>query len=158
MGKFPVSVSNPGFYHWLYACGSEMIDGKKYIIVKNSWGGQCGDKGYQWLSEDFFKMGNCFACVTLVYNTKPQDGFRHTFNVNLQRGQAGDEVKALQAVLRLEGLFKYPIDTGVYGPVTQESVYKFQVKYNLAPMTRWLYKGFYCGAITRGKLNELYGT
>lgn len=154
--KFPASVQNPGFNHWLYACGAEMIDGKKYIIVKNSWG-NVGENGYQWLSEDFFIMSNCFGAITLVYNTKPQDGFKHTFNINLQRGQAGDEIKALQAVLRLEGLFTYPIDTGSFGEITQKAVYDFQVKYNLAPATRWLYKGFYCGAITRKKLNELYG-
>jgi hypothetical protein len=158
LGVYPIS---PGatwqWRHWVYASGAIMINGKKYIKIANSWGNKIGSNGFQYLSEDWFEMGDIFEAWTIVYNTsKPEVGFKHVFNTNLERGMAGDEVTFLQKALRLEGIFKYPSDTGNYGLVTQDAVYKFQVKYNIAPFTRWLFKGFYCGPSTRNKLNELY--
>lgn len=40
--------------HWLFCVGAAMMGGKKYIKVINSWGEGVGDKGYQWISEDYF--------------------------------------------------------------------------------------------------------
>jgi len=40
--------------HWAFCVGAEMIGGKKYIKIINSWGDKIGDKGYQWISEDYF--------------------------------------------------------------------------------------------------------
>lgn len=154
---FPKPPANYTWRHWIFADSAKMINGVKYIGIINSWGENVGDKGRQWISEDYFKSGQCFEAWTCVYNTaKPETGFKYVFTNNLQRGNFGDDVKALQAVLRLEGLFKYPLDTGSYGIITQDAVYKFQIKYNITPLSRWLYKGFYCGPATLAKLTELY--
>lgn len=155
--KFPKPPKNFTWRHWLFGCGAKMIDGVKYIKVYNSWGEIAGEKGAQWIEESYFTSGHCFEARTLVYNTAhPEPGFQHNFSVNLQRGMVGEEVIFLQKALRLEGLFTYPTNTGNYGIVTQDAVYKFQQKYNIAPLTRWIYKGFYCAEATRKKLNELY--
>lgn len=155
--KFPIPpIKDFVWRHWILAVGAVMIDGKKYIKIINSWG-NVGDNGYQYLGEEYFTSGHCFEAWTAVYNTaKPEIGFKHTFNTNLTIGDKGVEVLALQKALRLEGLFKYPTDTGTYGPVTKEAVYQFQIKYNLAPFTRRLYQGIYVREITRKRLNELY--
>jgi peptidoglycan hydrolase-like protein with peptidoglycan-binding domain len=48
------------------------------------------------------------------------------------------------------------IDTGTYGVVTAASVFAFQQKYNIAPLTRWIYRGFYFGPATRAVMNSIY--
>lgn len=55
----PPSYNNPNemWGHWLVALGAKMINGVKYIKVKNSWGSEVGENGVQWLSESFF-IGN----------------------------------------------------------------------------------------------------
>ena len=155
---FPGVPTRTDWRHWIYAGGAKIINGKKYIKIINSWGNKVGEVGWQWICEEYFTSGNCFEARTLVYNVdKPINAFKHTFNLDIARGATGDEVMALQAVLRLEGLFNYPLDTGNYGIVTQDAVYKFQIKYNIAPFSRWLYRGFYCGPATRAVLNQKYG-
>lgn len=153
---FPKPPESLQWRHWLFACGAKIINGVKYIKVVNSWGNTIGEQGFQWISEFYFTSGHCFEAWTIVYNTeKPDPTFRYKFTTNLQRGMAGEEVVALQKILRQQGLFTYPTNTGNYGSVTQEAVYQFQIKYNISPLTRWMFKGFYCGPATRAKLNSL---
>jgi hypothetical protein len=132
----------------------------KLIEVVNSWGDKVGDSGYQYISEAYFTSGNCFEAWTCVYNTaKPETGFKHYFATDMQLGQSGDEILALQKILRLEGLFTYPEDTKNYGNVTRDAVYKFQKKYGIAVWWRPLTiinKGMYCSELTRKVLNQLY--
>jgi len=52
--------------HAIYLVGYGMINGKKYIKFINSWSDGWGDKGYGYLSEDYFTSGNVFALWTLV--------------------------------------------------------------------------------------------
>ncbi len=40
--------------HWLYAGKAKLINGKKYIGVKNSWGDSVGELGWQYIGEDYF--------------------------------------------------------------------------------------------------------
>jgi hypothetical protein len=153
----PQKPSRIVWRHWLFACKARLHNGIKQIGFTNSWGSNVGEQGVQWVNEDYFTSGNCFEAWTLVYNIdKPEPAFKYNFSVDLSRGMAGDEVKMLQKALRLEGLFTYPTDTGTYGIVTQDAVYKLQIKYNIAPFTRWIYKGFYFGPATRAKMNQLY--
>jgi len=52
---FPLAPQSTNFfYHALYAGKANMINGKKYIGIKNSWGDNVGQKGWQWLSEEWF--------------------------------------------------------------------------------------------------------
>ncbi len=54
LSEFPQPPKTPDWGHWIYAGRAKMINGKKYIGVLNSWGDTVGDKGWQWLSEDYF--------------------------------------------------------------------------------------------------------
>ena len=51
--KFP-QVGSMSWGHGLYAMGFIYINGKKYIIVVNSWGNGIGEGGYQFLGEEWF--------------------------------------------------------------------------------------------------------
>lgn len=56
--KFPKPPTKVEWRHALYAGKAKLIDGKKYIGIKNSWG-DIGQDGWQWLGEDYFarRMG-----------------------------------------------------------------------------------------------------
>lgn len=158
--KFPSPPHNFTWQHWLFACGAVMISGVKFIKVINSWGDKVGDNGYQYISEAFFTSGNCFEAWTCVYNeAKPEIGYKHYFGTDMKLGQSGEEIMALQKVLRIEGLFNYPVDTGNYGEITRNAVFKFQLKYGVVKWYNFIgmiNKGMYCSELTRKKLNELY--
>jgi len=56
---------------------------------------------------------------------------RRSSNV-LQKGDEGEDVRILQERLRIAGFFTGN-STGIYGPITEEAVKRFQDAYNLAP-------------------------
>lgn len=69
--SFPKPPSVGVWAHWLYASKFKIINGKKYIGVKNSWGDKTGDKGWQWLGEDYFKSGFINEGWTMQWDYKP---------------------------------------------------------------------------------------
>ncbi len=82
----------------------------------------------------------------------------HDFLIDLKYQQAGEDIKALQAALRKEGLFR-EAPTGYFGPITLQSVKLFQEKYFNDILAPWGFKkgtGF-VGYTTRMKLNQIYG-
>lgn len=56
---------------------------------------------------------------------------RHTSNF-LERGDEGEDVRILQERLRIAGFYTGN-STGIYGPITEEAVKRFQETYNLVP-------------------------
>ena len=83
----------------------------------------------------------------------------YTFNKNIEYGMTNNiDIVMLQECLKWEGLFpKEQQSTGNYYRITAQSVLAFQKKYKLINIFQELvYKGQYCHAITRKKLNELY--
>ena len=54
LGAFPEPPEKRDWGHWVYAGKAMLIGGKKFIGIKNSWGDSVGEKGWQWLSEDYF--------------------------------------------------------------------------------------------------------
>lgn len=82
----------------------------------------------------------------------------YDFLTDLKYGQKGEEIKALQVVLKREGLFRKIIN-GYFNYSTFEAVKLFQEKYQKEILAPWGLKkstGF-VGLATRTKLNELYG-
>jgi len=60
-------VKPPKYREWghaIYLGRAEIINGKKYIGLLNSWGEGVGDKGWQWLGEDY--LDYMFDLWTLV--------------------------------------------------------------------------------------------
>lgn len=69
--EFPKPPVNRAWAHWTYAGKVKMMNGKKYIGIKNSWGDKTGRNGWQWLGEDYFKNGNVWYGWTLAWDYKP---------------------------------------------------------------------------------------
>ena len=138
--------------HFLYAGKAVMLNGKKYIVVKNSWG-NVGVDGWQWLGEEWFG-GAVQQVTTMVFKTEVviPPAFRHNFKTNLTFGENNGEVKALQQALYIEKCFPDGVPfTGYFGNITANANLKFQLKYGITPTS-----ANNCGPKTRAKLNEIF--
>lgn len=156
--------------HWLYAGKAKTINGVKFIGVLNSWGTATGEQGWQWLSEEYFKtvipsiindgLGGraVWQVWTHVYNSAPPPAFTHNFATDIEFGQSGAEVVALQTALQIQGFFPSSVPaTGYYGDITRRAVLAFQIKYAVASMAELVaLNGKRVGGKTRAKLNELF--
>lgn len=155
---FPKPPTTTEWRHWVYAGKAKMINGIKYIGILNSWGSTVGDKGWQWLSEDYF-MGHVFSSWTHVFAPliiPPM--FTHNFQTNINFGDTNtSEIKFLQTALRFDGEFPITVDsTGVYGDITRRAVLAFQVKYKIISSPTDSDNGRIVGPKTRTKLNSLF--
>ncbi len=145
-------------------CGTDftMYEGKKALIVDESWGvGATLFNAQRVITEDFLKA-RCTSAMYYIYPTgstptKPQ----YNFTRQLQFGLVNDnDVKALQACLSYDG--EFPLDaqyhTGNFGNITLNAVKKFQLKYAseiLTPAGLTVPTGI-VGPNTRAKLNSLF--
>ncbi len=143
--KPPMGSSNL-WYHWVLIGKAKMIGGKKYLGFINSWGETVGEKGWQWISEDY--MNWLFSTWTMIKNTPPPPTFQYNFIKNLTFSMFGADVTALQTILKIEGFFSVPA-TGFFGLVTLAAVKKWQTKHGLKA-------DGYFGILSRTKANELY--
>lgn len=64
-------IGNPSWYHFMCVIGAKLINGKKYLIVLNSWG-NIGDGGVQYFGEEWFTSGNIIDAFTFIYDTQVQ--------------------------------------------------------------------------------------
>jgi len=149
---YPAYPQEEKWRHWIYVGKAKLINGKKYIGLLNSWGKDVGDKGWQWISDDYFKALNgsaVWSAWTMVYDTNPILKPHHTFTKLLRYGMIDSEVKQLQECLKYMGLFPQIPTTNYFGKITRDSVKKFQAK-------NALQADGIVGKITNGKLNELF--
>lgn len=71
----------------------------------------------------------------------------YKFNNNLSMGMSGEAVTRLQEILRAEGVFTYPTNTGYFGQITLIAVKDYQKKYGISPTSGFV------GPLTRAQLN-----
>lgn len=107
--------------HWLFAGKAKLINGKKHIGVLNSWG-NVGDKGWQWLPEEYFNYPLIRECWVMTYDDQLIK--KYIFTKTMRRGSRGVDVKMLQTKLGIKA-------DGIFGPATEFEVKEFQHKYNL---------------------------
>lgn len=141
-------------------------NGKKTLIIDDSWGSQYGLAGQREIDEDWFKARNFFAAypVNFVFEdqTQPQPTPtpkpRYTFTKVLSFGQKNSDIAALQDILKYEGLFPTnSASTGYYGAITAKAVLAFQKKYAVADVAELdQLAGRRVGEKTIAKLNSLY--
>jgi murein DD-endopeptidase MepM/ murein hydrolase activator NlpD len=115
-----------------------------------------GDKGTIANYQNGFK--GAVDCITDFEGYTPPQKPTHLFTRDLEFGMTNDsDVKALQDILRYEGLFASE-STGNYFTLTAQAVKKYQLKYGL--ITTWqglINQGKYCYQIPRHHLNQKYG-
>lgn len=138
--------------HWVYAGFAGMRNGKKCIGFLNSWGKDVGENGWQYIYEDYEPYIWC--AWSMVYNKKTKPTYK--FTKSLAYGQSSSDIKALQDILRFEGLFNN-VSTGYFGPVTAVAVLAFQKKYKVASDKELnSLQGKKVGPKTLAKLNLIY--
>ncbi len=129
----PTTYAN-SWNHWLYFGKLKILNGKKYFGCINSWGDDVGEKGWQWLSEDYIKtfiLGYpvIFSVWTMVAKSDviiPVPVFTRT----LKFGMSGADVRALQSLLKDHGFFTHAL-TNYFGNITLKAVLDFQVSKEL---------------------------
>lgn len=133
----PKNVDNTCWRHWVYCGKAKKVNGKKYIGFCNSWGKDVGLNGWQWISEEYFKIEFIFSVWTLVYNFP-----KFKFTKTLRFGMRDNDVKELQKRLNMPSL----LQTGFFGIITMKYVQSYQKSHQLVP------DGI-VGKLTIGKLN-----
>lgn len=171
--------------HSVTAVDFTLYQGKKALIIEDSWGKSFGLNGQRVITEDFFKARNWFAAYPINFafddQTQPQPQPspgpakpKYTFtkplvfilwdsaknqpaNFVLHKNQKSDVV-ALQDILKYEGHFPANVmSTGYYGSITAKAVYAFQVAHKVASLSELdSLRGRRVGEKTIKALNEIY--
>ena len=152
--EFPsiISTSKKQYCHGIAAVDKGLINGKKHIVIDDSWGYNKGKNGQRFLSEDWFN-DRCIAAwyfEDLVNSESVSEIDKYIFNNDLSYGMKNDEVVILQKILQQLGFFPAGQEcTGFFGGITRQAVKDFQIKYNIEPT-----EGYF-GIKTRSVLNSL---
>jgi len=145
--------ANPTLWHGVCAVQATLYNGKKAIIIDDSWGTGYGIGGKRIITEDWFKAGRVTSAgyfttfATQGQEIKPV----HTFTRQLSYGLKIDpEVVALQKCLNYLHLFPdRDYFTGNYYGITMAGVKLFQTTYGLPATGK-------ADQATINKLNELF--
>lgn len=131
-----INLSGPGTVrHSVTAVDWTLYQGKKCLIIEDSWGPNYGKGGQRIITEDFHKERNWFAAhpMSFKFETQvipPVQLFK--FTKKMKQGDQNNEVKELQLFLQKSGF--YPANssaTGYFGAVTKKAVVAFQLAHNL---------------------------
>jgi hypothetical protein len=87
---FPKPPTKTAWAHWLFVSGATMINGKKYLKVKNSWGDEVGASGCQYIGEDYFQAYKVWNGWTMPFN-----------KANLVAKLKGEQLSLMKQLLNL---------------------------------------------------------
>lgn len=138
----PPQINQPVWAHFMYFGKVAIRNGVKAIGGLNSWGPGVGDRGWQWITQDYIdKMlpatpwGRAvWNATTYVFNPNQiPNSFAYKFEKPLSMGDSGDDVRALQTLLQIDGQFPASVPvSGYYGNITRQAVLAFQEHYQVA--------------------------
>lgn len=156
MVQHQIGVTGPNTArHSVAAVDFTIYNGKKALIIDDSWGLNHAMEGQRVITEDFFNARCYFAAHFMNFKFETSDPTNNDpFLQDLEFGMRNSEVIRLQDVLKKLGYF--PINTestGFYGGVTVDSVGKFQIAHNIVQKGGSGYGRL--GPITRGRLNSI---
>ncbi len=137
-----LKTSQGALLHSVAAVDFTLYNGKKALIIDDSWGLSYALNGQRVITEDFFNARNFFAAHFQNFAFEQTD-IKPKYNETIQ---------SLQDCLKAEGLFPTNIaSNGVYGSITIKAVNAFQVKYGLALVGTGV-----VGPKTKAQLHLLY--
>lgn len=146
--------------HSVTAVDFALVDGKKCLIIDDSWGPNYGFGGVRVIDEDFFRERNFFVAypVSFKFDDPTPNKPKYTFTKSLDFGTTGTDVVALQDILKFEGMFPSNVaSTGVYGAITASGILKWQTQHNVAPLAELnQLQGRRVGPKTVAALNSIY--
>lgn len=123
--------------HFVPVVDATMYNGKKCLIIEDSWGQQYGYKGVRIVQEDFINK-RVFACGYLIDLKNDYVGMpKHTFTQALTYGMTGPEVKAWQEVLQYEKFLPTktqagtPLPLGSFLSMTAQATRNWQVAHEI---------------------------
>lgn len=151
---FPEVVKNAtmDIGHGVAGVDNILINGKKYLVIDDSWGFEYGKGGQRFISEEFLKARCFYAGYTLNLINGGTVRPKHTFTHWMRRGDKNQEIVWLQDCLKHQGFFPTnDTSTGYYGAITQSCVKKFQDKY-----LGYNNGGVQVGPATLKALNDIY--
>lgn len=125
-------------------------DGKKAIIIEDSWGPGAGMGGQRVIDEEMWRSRNWYASYLLNFKFAVGETQKPPFNLTktLKFGMKDPEVVNLQDILRFLGFYPQNAQsTGYLGAVTKKGVTDFQKAKGLVP-------DGVVGPITRGMLKS----
>lgn len=145
--------------HSVCAVDFTLYQGKKALIIEDSWGTSYGMAGQRIITEDFFRARNIY--VAHIMNFKFDEVIpkpKHTFTKTLKYGMTDPDVKALQDILKYENLFPTNVaSTGYYGSLTAKGVLGWQKNHKVASDQELdALKGESFGPKSITKANQLY--
>lgn len=121
--------------HSVVAVDFFLKNGKKYLVIEDSWGTSYGEKGQRFISENFFRQRNFFSAYMINFKFNEENvGEKPPVLITktLKKWMNDPEVKNLQDLLKYFGVFPINIEsTGFFGSITEKGVKDFQKKYNL---------------------------
>lgn len=122
--------------HSVTAVDFTLYNGKKALIIDDSWGTSYGKAGQRIITEDFFKVRNffCAHAMTFKFDEKKEETTPEItlFTKTMKFGMNDAQVKLLQQKLQSAGFFPSNIScTGYFGSITKKAVIAFQTKYAL---------------------------
>jgi len=127
--------------HSVAAVDFALVNGKKCLIIDDSWGLAYAMNGQRVITEDFFNARNFFAAHFQNFAFEEATVLRPRYD---------GSVSSLQDRLKFEGVFPSNVEsTGFFGTITTKAVKAFQAKYGIEQV------GF-VGPKTSAKLRELY--
>ncbi len=138
-----LDLNNPTtLRHSVAAVDFALVNGKKCLIIDDSWGLQYALNGQRVITEDFFIARNFFAAHFQNFAFEQID----------VKPKYTETIISLQDCLKAEGLFPSNISsTGFFGPITIKAVNAFQVKYGIDVVGTST-----VGPKTKAKLHILY--
>lgn len=129
--------------HSVTAVDFILKNGKKYLVIQDSWGLEYAMNGYRLISEEYFNA-RCFLASYLK-------SFEILNTSEAEKPKFDGSIISLQKCLKYEGLFPANVkEVENYGNITKTAVIAFQKRYNISPAL-----GVF-GQITKAKLLELY--
>jgi hypothetical protein len=137
-----------------------LINGKKYLVVQDTAGVGTGigdNKNIRLIDEEALKR---LYGVGYGINTAPIDVEKPKYNFTrtLKFGMKGNDVRALQEILKFEDCITLPVATDYFGGITLAGVKKLQQKYRseiLKPAGLKLPTGIF-GPLSRAFINNKY--
>lgn len=126
-------IGNSTVRHSVTAVDFTIWNGKKAIIIEDSWGQFFGFDGQRVITEDFFNARNYFAAypIDFDFTEKSDQVMKYKFTKPLSFSTVVeylDDNKPLQDFLKQQGFFPQNVDsTGYYGSVTAKAVLNWQL-------------------------------
>jgi len=151
LSSFPAPPTSAEWGHFIFLGRYAMINGKKYIGFKNSWGPTVGDKGWQWIGEDYINSG-FFELGIVISKTVAS----YQFNKDLFVGMTDADVFFLQKRLNQNPATQIATsgpgspgnETYYFGALTKAAVIRYQQQNGITPSVGFV------GSITRSFLNK----